>query len=129
MLESLVTGKLYGQPQQRTSKTGKTFATAKVRAACGDGAVFVNVIAFDDQAVAALLAMGDGAGVALAGTATPKAYLKDGEARPALDLVAYRVLTVHQARRQRRKATADTESKVTESCAEPDPEFDDALPF
>ena len=81
MIDGLVGGKLYGQPTQRTSKTGKPFAIAKVRAAGGDGeALFVNVIAFDADPCAALLAFNDGDSVALAGTLTPKAWL-DREAR------------------------------------------------
>ena len=41
-------GKLQGKATERTTKTVKPFAIAKVRAAGGDGeALFVNVIAFD----------------------------------------------------------------------------------
>ena len=74
-------GKLQGKATERTTKTVKPFAIAKVRAAGGDGeALFVNVIAFDADPCAALLAFNDGDSVALAGTLTPKAWL-DREAR------------------------------------------------
>jgi hypothetical protein len=47
MIDALIAGKLYGKPKQMTGKAGKPFATAKVRAAAGEGeALFVNVIAF-----------------------------------------------------------------------------------
>ena len=103
MIDALISGKLYGAPAQRTSKTGKPFALAKVRAAAGDGeSVFVNVIAFDDAPVAALLALGDGDSVALSGSLTPKTWTdKEGNARPGLDLVAHQVLTTYHVTKKR----------------------------
>lgn len=103
MIDGLIAGKLYGQPTERTSKTGKPFALAKVRAAAGDGeSLFVNVIAFDDAPVAALLALGDGDSVALSGSLTPKVWTdKEGNARPGLDLVAHQVLTAYAVTRKR----------------------------
>ena len=103
MIDSLISGKLYGQPTERTSKTGKPFALAKVRAAAGDGeSLFVNVIAFDDAPVAALLALGDGDSVALSGSLTPKVWTdKEGNTRPSLDLVAHQVLTTYHVTRKR----------------------------
>ncbi len=85
MIDALIAGKLYGQPAERTSKTGKPFAVAKVRAAAGDGeSLFVNVIAFDAGPCAALLALADGDSVALAGSITPKVWTdKRATAAPA----------------------------------------------
>lgn len=58
MIDALIAGKVFGQPNTMTSKAGKPFATAKVKAAAGEGeALFVNVIAFDSDTVAALLAL------------------------------------------------------------------------
>ena len=84
MMDGLISGKLHGQPEQRTSKNGKAFAIVTVRAACASGDVlFVNCIAFVPDAVAALLALGDGDSIALAGELTPKAWAdRNGEPRP-----------------------------------------------
>ncbi|MFP4891960.1 single-stranded DNA-binding protein [Paraburkholderia sp. EG304] len=103
MIDGLVSGKLYGTAQSRTGQTGRAFVTAKVRAATGDGeTLFVNVIAFDDKAIAALLALDDGDSVALAGTLTPKVWTdKNGDAKPALDMVAHAVLTAYHVKRKR----------------------------
>ena len=102
MIDCLIQGKLFAAPQQRTSKAGKPFATAKLIAAAGDGErLFVNVIAFDAAAVAALLALGAGDALALAGTATPRAYIKDGEPRASLDVTAQQVLTAYHVTRKR----------------------------
>ncbi|CAM3606376.1 single-stranded DNA-binding protein [Polaromonas hydrogenivorans] len=103
MIESLVAGKLHGQPAQKTGRTGTLFVTAKVRAHAGDSDVFVNVIAFSQAACEALLALGDGDAVALAGSLTPKAWTdREGIARPALDLVASQVLTAYHVTRKRK---------------------------
>lgn len=109
MIDGLVGGKLYGQPTERTSKTGKPFAIAKVRAAAGDGeSLFVNVIAFDNEPVAALLGLGDGDSVALAGSLTPKVWTdKEGNTRPSLDMVAHQVLTAYHVTRKRKAMHQD----------------------
>lgn len=103
MIDGLVGGKLYGQPTQRASKTGKPYALAKVRAAAGDGeSLLVNVIVFDDEPVAALLGLSDGDSVALAGSLTPKVWTdKEGNTRPSLDMVAHQVLTPYHVKRKR----------------------------
>ena len=103
MIDGLIAGKVYGKPVERTSKAGQPFAVAKVRAAAGDGeSLFVNAIAFDAGACAALLALNDGDSVSLAGTLTPKVWTdKDGNARPALDMVAHQVLSAYHVTRKR----------------------------
>ena len=103
MIDALISGKLYGQPTERTSKTGKPFAIAKVRAATGEGeSMFINVLAFSDSAQAALLALADGDSVALTGSLTPKTWTdKEGNTRPGLDLVAHQVLTVYHVTKKR----------------------------
>lgn len=103
MIDGLIAGRIYGKPTERTSKTGKPFVVAKVRAATGDGeSMFINVLAFSDSAQAALLALGDGDSVALTGSLTPKTWTdKEGNTRPALDLVAHQVLTTYHVTRKR----------------------------
>lgn len=94
IIEALVSGKLHVQPAQKIAKTGKPFVFEKVRVHVSDADVFVIVIAFSQAACEALLALGDGDAVALAGSLTPKASTdREGIARPALDLVASQVLT------------------------------------
>ena len=66
-IDALIAGKLHARPEARTSKNGKPFATAKMRAAAGDGdSLFVNVIAFEQAAVSALLALDAGDSIAIA---------------------------------------------------------------
>ena len=88
-IEALILGKLHQRAEQRTSKTGRPFVTAKARTAAGEGeSLFVNVIAFGDTACAALLALDAGDSLALAGTLKPGAWTdREGNARPSVDMV------------------------------------------
>lgn len=103
MIDALIGGKLYGKPAQRTGKSGKPFVVCKVRTPLADGdSLFINAIAFDKAAGAALLALDDGDSVSLSGALTPKVWTdKNGEARPSLDLVAHAVLTAYHVTRKR----------------------------
>ncbi len=102
-IEALIVGTLHQPAEQRTAKTGKPFATAKVRAAAGDGqSVFVNVICFADPVRAALMAMDGGDSLALTGTLTPGAWIdRDGTARPSLSMVAASVMTLYAFTKKR----------------------------
>lgn len=104
MIDALISGHIHRAPQSRTGNSGKPYATATVRTSTRDGnAVFVNVIAFDESAVAALLVLSDGDSVALAGELTPKVYTpQNGEPRPSLDLLAHAVLTEYHVARKRK---------------------------
>ena len=110
MIDALIAGKVFGTPTERTGKSGKPFAVAKVRVTAGDGeSLFVSVIAFDAAPCAALLALGDGDSVALSGSLTPKVWTdKEGATRPGLDLVAHQVLTAYSVTRKRRATEGST---------------------
>lgn len=103
MIDALIGGKLHGKPVQRTGQSGKTFATAKLRAAMGEGeTAFCNVIAFDAGVQAALLALDDGDSLAISGPLTVKVWTPpNGEPRPALDIVAHAVTTAYHVTRKR----------------------------
>jgi single-stranded DNA-binding protein len=102
-IEALIFGRLHQRAEQRTSKIGRLFVTAKARAAAGDSeSLFVNVMAFGNTACAALLALEAGDSLALAGTLRPGAWTdREGNARPSLDVVAAQVLTVYGLKKRR----------------------------
>ncbi|WP_287951832.1 single-stranded DNA-binding protein [Diaphorobacter sp.] len=106
MMDALIAGKLHALPERRAGANGKPFATARLRAAAGDGEgdlLFVNCIAFDPAAMAALLALDVGDALVVAGSITPKVWTdRDGNTRPALDIVATQVLTAYHVDRKRR---------------------------
>lgn len=121
MIEALVSGKLYGQATQKTARSGNPFTTAKVRVpTTGDESIFCNVIAFSDSAQAALLALGDGDAVALAGTLKPGVWVDQrGQARPSLDMTAAQVLTVYHLKRRRAAVAQDDDSASPQPEARP----------
>jgi single-stranded DNA-binding protein len=103
MIDALIGGRIHGSPAERTAAGGSRYATAKVRVPTRTGdALFVNVIAFDEGAITALLALSDHDSVAIAGELTPKVWTdKEGTARPSLDLVAHQVTTEYHVSRKR----------------------------
>ncbi|CAB3719483.1 single-stranded DNA-binding protein [Paraburkholderia rhynchosiae] len=102
MIDGLVSGRLYGEAQIRTGQNGTRFVTCKVRAATNDGdTLFVNVIAFDNDVQTALLALSDADSIALSGALTPKVWTdKNGLVKPAVDMVAQKVLTAYDGRKE-----------------------------
>ena len=96
MIDGLVAGRLYGEAERRTDKAGRAYSLAKVRASTAEGEVlFVNVIAFDDDLCASLHRLCDGDSVALSGSLNPRVWTdKQGNARPALDMVAHRLISM-----------------------------------
>jgi single-stranded DNA-binding protein len=94
MIEGMVAGKIFGDPEARRGKGDSEFVVAKVRAQNNDGeVVIVNVIVFAADLGAVLMDLRDGDAVALAGSLAPKVWSdKQGNTRPALDMVATRIL-------------------------------------
>lgn len=106
MIRALIVGTLQADPQGRTSKSGKPFATARLHVPMGDeGRVFCSVIAFDDEAVGRLLQMRAGASAAVAGTLKVGTYEgKGGTVRASLDLVADEVASTSPRPRKQKSA-------------------------
>ncbi len=115
MIEGLVTGTLVGMAELRQGKNDSSFVLAKVKASPGEGdSLIVNVIAFAAEAGAALLALDEGDTLALSGVLTPKVWTdKQGNTRPALDMVASQVLSVYHV--DRKRAAAGNASTPTET--------------
>ena len=103
MIDALISGKVYGQPQSRVDTKGNTYAIGKIRAAASNGeSLFVSVIVFG-EAAQQFMALGDGDSVAAVGSITPKAWAdkQTGEPRAGLDMQVQKVLTPYQLRKKR----------------------------
>jgi len=98
MIEGLIAGKVAGVPEARKGKGDSPFVVARVRVLSTEGeTVWVNVIAFSADVCTALMALQDGDPVSLAGSLSPRVWSdKQGNTRPALDMVAQRVLALPQ---------------------------------
>ena len=101
MIDGLVAGRLMGDASRRVDKAGRTYIVARVLARNkADEEFIVNVIAFEEAPGLALLALADGDALSLAGSLTPKVWTdKQGMHRPSLDLIATRVMSVHDVNR------------------------------
>jgi single-stranded DNA-binding protein len=99
MIEGLVAGNIWGEPEKRVGKNNSIFVVAKVRAQGSQPElVIVNVIAFDNAACKVLLERRDGDAVSLSGSLLPKVWIdKQGVSRAALDMIASRVLALDPA--------------------------------
>ena len=102
MIDGLIAGRLMGDASRRVDKAGRTYSVARVLARNKvDEEHIVNVIAFDESACAALLALADGEALALSGSLTPKVWTdKQGNHRPSLDMIAAQVMTAYDVGRK-----------------------------
>jgi single-stranded DNA-binding protein len=125
MTYALVTGALFRAPEQRTSKAGKLFVTATIRAKDGDASQFWRMTAFSESAQAELMRLGDGDAVSVQGSFKVELYTPDGgETKLSLSIVADRVLALRQPPKQR-KAPKEPEASYRGGAAA----FDDSIPF
>ncbi|MBI3935540.1 MAG: single-stranded DNA-binding protein [Betaproteobacteria bacterium] len=114
MLSVLATGTLTADPRERTTSAGKAFATCLLRVPVEDGEpLLCSAIAFNADAVAALLGLAKGDSAAIVGRARLASWEKGGEQRHGLSVVADRVLTVYQAGKQRKAAAHEAEEALT----------------
>ena len=140
MIRALLTGTLYGSPEQRTAKSGSLFTTAKLRADGKDGAsVWCNIVAFGELAER-LAALPANAALSVAGRAEVSAWLdKQGEPRAGLSIVADELATL-KGKPRPPQGTGDTQQGRQGEDATPRPQraqrqpvaagagFDDELP-
>lgn len=95
MIRALITGKLYGSPQARTSAAGKAYTTAKLKADGKDGSItWCSLIAFGEQAER-LAALKEGAALSVSGRCEVSAWInREGEAVGGLSLVVDELATL-----------------------------------
>ena len=123
MIRALATGTLYGDPQTRTSASGKDFTTAKLRADGKDGtAVWCSLIAFGDLAER-LASMKDRAALSVSGRIEVSAWInRDGEACGGLSLVVDELATLRGKPKSRQPQRGEP---ANDGAARP---FSDELP-
>ncbi len=110
MLTVVAAGNLVRDPERRTSARGKDFATGLLRGASAEAdALLVSVIAFNADAVEALLTHAKGDEVAVAGRAGLRSWQgKDGE-QNGLSVVADKVLSAYMVGKRRKVVTGPEE--------------------
>ena len=121
---ALITGVLFRSPEQRTSKAGKSYVSATIRAKDGDASQFWRVTAFSETAQAELMRLDEGDACTVQGAFKCELYQPEGgEARISLSIVADHVLALRQPPRERKAKTAGDAARGGAAA------FDDSIPF
>jgi single-stranded DNA-binding protein len=122
---AIVTGPLFRAPEQRTSKAGKPFVTATIRAKDGEALQWWRVTAFSESGQAEIMRLADGDGVSVQGSFKAEMHTPEGgEPRVSLSIIADRVLALRQPPKER-KAPKEREAPYRGGAAA----FDDSIPF
>jgi single-stranded DNA-binding protein len=103
MIAVLVTGALFKAPEGRTSKSGKPFVTATIRAKDGDAMTFIRIVAFSETAQTELLRLREGDSLSVQGAFKAELYKPEGgEPKLSLTVFADHVLALRQPPRERK---------------------------
>lgn len=110
MLSALASGQLVRDPKSGTSASGTRWANTTIR--CPTGAdregnaltSFVTILAFNDDADR-LARLGKGDAVSVQGNLKQTEYVKDGETRHGLEIVANSILTPYALKKSGVKVT------------------------
>jgi single-stranded DNA-binding protein len=122
---ALVTGSLWKPPEQKTSKAGKPFVTATIRAKDGEALQWWRVTVFSESAQAEIMRLAEGDSLAVQGSFRAELYTPDGgEPKVSLSIIADRVLALRQPPKER-KAQKEREAPYRGGAAA----FDDSIPF
>jgi hypothetical protein len=124
----LVSGSLFRAPEQRTSKAGKLYVTATIKARDGDALQFWRVTGFSDSVQTELMRLGDSDAVSVQGGLKAELYAKDGgEQKLSLSIIAEHVLPLRQPRKPREPDS--DKASPRERTAGADRPFDDPIPY
>jgi single-stranded DNA-binding protein len=99
---AIVTGSLFRAPESRTSKSGRPYVTATIRAKDGEASQWWRVTAFSESVQAELMRLGDGDAVSVQGPLKVETYEKDGATKLSLSIVADHVLALRQPPKERK---------------------------
>jgi single-stranded DNA-binding protein len=115
-IDVLLSGRMAKPAEQRTARTGSTYALAQVIVPTeGEESVLCSCIAFSRSAVEALLALDRGEAVSLAGKAKMNVWERDGETKVGLNITVDAVLTPYHVQRKRRAAQGDANGEPDDS--------------
>ena len=129
----LISGKLFRDPEAKTSRGGKPYTLATVKVGQGEDVQWWRVMAFGDADRDELISLRNGDAVAVSGPLKAEMYAPNGnEPRLSLSVMADRIISAKRAKREK-AAEGRTEAKVERNrdrAASPgDRPFDDGVTF
>jgi single-stranded DNA-binding protein len=125
MFDVLLSGRLRGTPEVRTSRNGNPFATFRLNVPTGKDGSYTQAscICFSQTAIELMSALTDGDSVAVTGEAVIKTWEGKNGIATGLDVTVHTALTAYQVKKKRGAGAGDKAS------AEPDePSHRDASP-
>lgn len=129
----LITGSLFKTAERRTSKAGKVFVVATVKAASVDPSnnEFWSILAFSDGAQAELLRLEAGEKLSVQGGLKLETFTRDdGDVRISRTVFADSVLALRAPPREKKpKAKTPAPLEAVNILPAASPTFDDEIPF
>ncbi|GAB3765061.1 hypothetical protein GCM10028796_21440 [Ramlibacter monticola] len=112
-ISALICGRLARKPEQRSGPSGRAYVLARLLVHDGDAQHFVSVFAFSEGVQRVLLALGEGASIAVSGALKAGIWTPErgGEPRVNLSLTADTITTLHEKRRTDRAVAEARESQ------------------
>ena len=99
MTQALILGTIHREPEQRTSKNGKPFATLTVKSGMGEHVEWWKVTAFDSGLIEAFMELREGDAVSIQGLLQIGVWAPEGrEPKPNLSVVAHAILPLREGR-------------------------------
>jgi single-stranded DNA-binding protein len=128
-IEVALFGTLGRDAEVKTSKAGKTYVRLNVYVGTGDAVQWVNVRAFDTEAIAAADKLVKGARVYVEGRLTLDKWIgQNGAERYGLSVMSWHCRLAQIGRNKPKRENDGTPPRPA-STSKPDPELDDQIPF
>jgi hypothetical protein len=127
---ALIAGSLFRNPERKTSKAGKAYVTATVKAVvAGNESEFWRLIVFSESAQAELMRLADGDKLSAQGSMKIELYrANDGSEKISRTLMADGVLALKPSPREK-KLKLESAGVRAENGTQGGRDFDDPVPF
>jgi single-stranded DNA-binding protein len=96
----LVSGRIWRDPERKTTKAGKAYATATIRDSFGDDTTWWKLLTFSETAAEELLSLHDGDSIAASGSFKAEIYNSRDGARISLTVFADRIISAKRAKKR-----------------------------
>jgi hypothetical protein len=122
----LITGAMFRAPEQKTSKSGKTYVKATIKAKAADNSFeFWNLLCFSEAASAELLRLQDGDRLSVQGALKLEIY----EGRIQRTVFVNAVLALRQPPKAKKSTAKAPPPSTTTGVASGYPDLNDPIPF
>jgi single-stranded DNA-binding protein len=126
----LLLGAVFRTPEVRTSKSGRSYASATLKVTDGNTADFWRVFAFSENTQAELSRLSDGDKISVQGSLKIEVYVsKDGDHKLSRTVFADHVLALRQPPRERKPKASSTRGADESVPAAQSKDFDDDISF